>query len=98
MRNLAFTLLDADATEEGTQLLREALKREPDHVWSLASLARVLAFNGQLEEAHETLARALTLEPEDAALNRAMARLLTGMKRDAEAARFFEEAERLEGK
>ena len=98
MRNLAFTLLDADETEEGTQLLREALKREPDHVWSLASLARVLAFNGQLEEAHQTLARALTVEPEDAALNRAMARLLAGMNRDAEAARFFEEAERLEGK
>ena len=32
------------------------------------------------------------------ALNRAMARLLAGMNRDAEAARFFEEAERLEGK
>ena len=87
----------------GASLIRQQKPREAEHTLSRAvriysdfsraheGLAEALIMQGRLNEALESLERAAELEPGSASIRMKKAKVLTGMGRDGDATREFEE-------
>ena len=72
--------------------LRESLKLKPDQVSALVGLADVNVRKGQKNEAAEYLQKALTLAPQNPAVQRSWGRYLASQKRFGEAEAAFKKA------
>ena len=83
--NFAVLLDSLGASSDNRRALRFALDAEPDHIPSVAALARKLSAQGQAEEAVSMLSGVLTRHPEMAAAHSAMAAVFSDLKRHQQA-------------
>ena len=92
---LGATLIKQQKPDEAEKPLSRAVQLFPEFSRAFEGLAEVFILQGKLPAALEHLQRAARLEPDSASIKMKLARVLSGLGRDDDAGKAFEESFRL---